>query len=670
MRKALMTLWLMLSLSPHAFAESFAQFVPPHIKIAKPESRPSGQDVVRHAATFLGIKYVWGSCDIPPGLDCSGFMIKVWSDMGYGLPRVSRHQALVGQAIAPQDLEPADLLFFTRDEGGSEISHVGMYIGNGEFIHAASGSGRVVINSLTGYFKRHYSHARRILHLGPGLVVERDQSALIKDKRSLPKALTKAEKQASSQPIVMGDVVVADEALASQLRGIDLNDPNQFEHAGEERSWTLALNEDEFAGAATLVGPRFLTRSENTASIRTGVAPSIVGPAFYVSPELNLYFESLNLQLTFGFPVPYAVVAPTGARAGLQWVGPTEDWRDYTRFVRTIRYGEAESPIHLELSRTANVTLGQGQLVRSLSPGLGGAYLPGAEFGHHPLTWTGELSLNFFTLQTMLDDILNPHLVGIHLGARPFANSLSNIPRVLRQLTFGVQYGAYFNSLSAGRLAHMLGAEVESSVWHTRVHDTSVYIGTSFAPTSGTGGQLEMAKATLGSLWRFRFGDSRSQAVRVRVEGFAGRALDSFVDNFVYSTKLLERSAMKASMRLELSYKFREMVEVGAVWVPSFASANAYDPVRRADKVEGYLALHSLAPHPSVRITSQLVYQGLIFADPRVGNAHYLLADLQARLYRYLLVGVAVRKPLFFEIANTNFSRFDFMLQVGGELSF
>lgn len=650
-----------------ANAESFERFVPPHVRVAKVDARPSADDVIRHASQFLGVKYVWGSCDVPPGLDCSGFMIRVWHDMGYGLPRVSRHQALVGQAVSADALQPADLLFFTRDEGGSEISHVGMYIGNGEFIHAASGSGRVVINSLTGYFQRHYSHARRILHLGPGLVVERDQSVAIKDRRNLDKFNKKKAATASSQPVVMGDVVVADEALAEQLRGLDLSDPNQFEHAGEESSWTAALSSDEFVGAASFVGPRFLTRAEHTIGIRTGVAPSLLGPAFFFSPELNLYFEEQRLQFALGFPVPYAVVAPSGARAEVMWASPSGDWRDYTRWLRIARYGSEETALHLELSRTSNLSLREGQLVRAMSPGLGGAYLPGAEFGHQPLSFVGEMSLSSLSAQLLMDDVLDPRLIGAALAYRPFATSVDNLPRVARELSFDAQYATYFRALAAGRSSHAFALEVKSSVWRTSVHDTSVYLGGGFAFTDAT---LEMGKATLGSLWLFRFGETRAHAVRARVEAYAGRAFDALIDNFSYAARAYVRSAQRASFRFELAYKWREMVEVGAAYVPSFAGALAYDPMHRADKLEAFLALHSLALHPSVRLTGQLLYQGLIFADPRIGNAHYLLADFQARLYRYFLLGVAVRKPLFFEPPNINFSRFEFMLQLGGELSF
>jgi len=103
--------------------------VPPNVKRAERTTRPTAEEVIRHASSFLGTRYVWGSCEVPPGLDCSGFMIRVWAEMGYALPRVSRHQALVGQRVDPDQLEPADLLFFTTDPGGSAITHVGMYIG-------------------------------------------------------------------------------------------------------------------------------------------------------------------------------------------------------------------------------------------------------------------------------------------------------------------------------------------------------------------------------------------------------------------------------------------------------------------------------------------------------------------------------------------------------------
>src|SRR6476619_808401 len=88
----------LLALPLESRAESFATFVPPNVKRVERNTRPTAEEVIRHASSFLGTRYVWGSCEVPPGLDCSGFMIRVWADMGYALPRVSRMQAQVGLA--------------------------------------------------------------------------------------------------------------------------------------------------------------------------------------------------------------------------------------------------------------------------------------------------------------------------------------------------------------------------------------------------------------------------------------------------------------------------------------------------------------------------------------------------------------------------------------------
>jgi cell wall-associated NlpC family hydrolase len=78
------------------------------------------------------------------------------------LPRVAEDQAKVGAAVAKANLQPGDLLFFNTN--GVNISHVGMYVGNGEFIHASSGSGCITVSQLSNsYYTRTYVGARRIL---------------------------------------------------------------------------------------------------------------------------------------------------------------------------------------------------------------------------------------------------------------------------------------------------------------------------------------------------------------------------------------------------------------------------------------------------------------------------------------------------------------------------
>lgn len=92
-------------------------------------------DLVTFAKEFLGNPYVWGGTSLTNGTDCSGFTMGIYSHFGYSLPRVSRSQAGSGTTINASEVRPGDLVFYGS---GSYISHVAMYIGNGQVIHASN----------------------------------------------------------------------------------------------------------------------------------------------------------------------------------------------------------------------------------------------------------------------------------------------------------------------------------------------------------------------------------------------------------------------------------------------------------------------------------------------------------------------------------------------------
>jgi LysM repeat protein len=114
------------------------------------------------AERYLGVDYVYGGSSAS-GLDCSGFTSIVFKELGVFLPRVSAQQFLVGLPVETTDLLEGDLVFFdTMNKGG--VSHVGIYLADGEFIHAASNPGRVLKSKLSEkYYAQRYLGARRVL---------------------------------------------------------------------------------------------------------------------------------------------------------------------------------------------------------------------------------------------------------------------------------------------------------------------------------------------------------------------------------------------------------------------------------------------------------------------------------------------------------------------------
>lgn len=117
------------------------------------------------AKSKLGYPYVWGA-EGPKSFDCSGFIYYIFKiNLNINIPRVSKDQSKYGKYIEKKDLQPGDLVFFDTDGiNNGTVSHVGMYLGNGEFIQASSGrTMKVVISRLEGYYDRQYVTARRII---------------------------------------------------------------------------------------------------------------------------------------------------------------------------------------------------------------------------------------------------------------------------------------------------------------------------------------------------------------------------------------------------------------------------------------------------------------------------------------------------------------------------
>ena len=113
-----------------------------------------------YAQQFLGVPYVYGGTS-SAGFDCSGLMYYCLKQYGYSMNRVADDQMDQGTAVSRSELQVGDLVFFGS---GDYANHVGMYIGNGNFVHASTPSTGVRINSLDEtYYNTRYIGARRII---------------------------------------------------------------------------------------------------------------------------------------------------------------------------------------------------------------------------------------------------------------------------------------------------------------------------------------------------------------------------------------------------------------------------------------------------------------------------------------------------------------------------
>ena len=120
-----------------------------------------GRQIAEYTLQFVGYDYVWGGTSPSTGFDCSGLMYYVYGQFGYQLNRVAEDQARNGVHVEPNELQPGDILCFYSN---GYIGHVGMYIGNGQFVHAANSRSGVIITDLTsGYYSTRGFEARRIV---------------------------------------------------------------------------------------------------------------------------------------------------------------------------------------------------------------------------------------------------------------------------------------------------------------------------------------------------------------------------------------------------------------------------------------------------------------------------------------------------------------------------
>lgn len=121
--------------------------------------------LLQRGLALLGTPYRWGGTSPDGGFDCSGLVSYVFrTALGIELPRVSRDMAATGERVERAQLDAGDLVFFARR--GGRVDHVGIYLGNGRFLHAPRTGRNVTVSSLdTGYWSRRFKQARRVAGL-------------------------------------------------------------------------------------------------------------------------------------------------------------------------------------------------------------------------------------------------------------------------------------------------------------------------------------------------------------------------------------------------------------------------------------------------------------------------------------------------------------------------
>ena len=133
-----------------------------HKEVSTNYSSSKASAIINKAYSKMGSPYVWGA-EGPNSFDCSGFTSYVFRHAaGISLPRTSISQAGVGVSVSKSQLKPGDLVFFDSDRDG-DISHVGIYVGGGKFIHASSSKGVTVSSLNSSFYSSVYKGAKRVL---------------------------------------------------------------------------------------------------------------------------------------------------------------------------------------------------------------------------------------------------------------------------------------------------------------------------------------------------------------------------------------------------------------------------------------------------------------------------------------------------------------------------
>ena len=115
--------------------------------------------IISGAMQYIGVPYVFGGTT-PYGFDCSGYVKYVFAQAGISLPRTADAQYEVGIPVSTYELIPGDVVFFTTYAYGA--SHVGIYLGDGNFIHASSSSGVMISSLNSSYWSSRYIGSRRM----------------------------------------------------------------------------------------------------------------------------------------------------------------------------------------------------------------------------------------------------------------------------------------------------------------------------------------------------------------------------------------------------------------------------------------------------------------------------------------------------------------------------
>ena len=205
-----------------------------------------GELIAQYALQFDGYRYNYGGQDPSTGFDCSGLVYYVFKQFGYRLNRVAADQALNGAEIREQkDLLPGDIICFSWITS-NYINHVGIYIGEGKFIHAMDSANDVLITTLEEYLKTHRSYMRRIVGEEEKTTLAQIEQRERMDAEMLALQMAEEEGQAAERARNASPSPTPPPAYIPDTAGGISKEEAEEQHRKEiEEAWRLIWEEEE-----------------------------------------------------------------------------------------------------------------------------------------------------------------------------------------------------------------------------------------------------------------------------------------------------------------------------------------------------------------------------------------------------------------------------------------
>ena len=329
---------------------------PPELMVSTATRAADFETLLPIASSYLGRPYRMGGVG-SPSFDCSGFTCRVYAEAGHALPRVSRDQARAGVPVALDRIRPGDLLFFTAEPETSRITHVGMYFGGRQMIHASSGSGKVVMADLDRrYYQRRLKRARRFL--------------------------TVTATAAEEAPTPAKELV---------------------EHTGSSLLPIIHRLPASIPPPST--GPDLPGAGATSIALRAELLTEDGVLGFTLVPEGTLRIEDWALEIAVAVPIRFEVdETPT--------VGRLETVGDWLRFIRTLGVGLPGADLELRFTRLGDFTIGGGELIDRLATGSGASGVPALSVGRTPLSFFGAYRGGPVNASLLVDDVADPAVIG------------------------------------------------------------------------------------------------------------------------------------------------------------------------------------------------------------------------------------------------------------------